>query len=74
MTNHLFSILGTLCESDYNGCTSGSACQVNWNNGTTCIPLTANQQMALNHSYLCNGTCQNGYNSSDSFTCSGKYS
>ncbi len=71
--HHFFSLLGALCESDYNGCTSGSACRVNWNNGTTCIPLTASQQIALNRSYICNGTCQSGYISSDNFTCSGKY-
>jgi len=72
-TLFFFSWLGDLCELDYNGCTSGSACKINWNNQTTCIPLTAAQQIAQNRSYICNGTCEAGYTTTDNFTCSGKY-
>ncbi len=57
----------------YDGCTSGSACKVNWNSGTTCIPLTATEQLEQNRSYICNGTCANGYYTTDNFTCTSKY-
>jgi hypothetical protein len=70
-TNYFSSWLGVLCELSYNGCTSGSACRVNWNNGTTCVPLNATQQIALNRAYTCNGACENGYYTTDNLTCQG---
>ncbi|CAF2923310.1 unnamed protein product [Rotaria sp. Silwood2] len=61
---------GILCELDYDGCTSGSACKVNWDNETTCIKLNAADQLTQNRSYYCNGTCIKGYNSSvNGYTC-----
>ena len=66
-----FSWLGVSCELSYDGCTSGSACQINWNDETTCIPLNATQQIALNRAYICNGTCENGYYTTDNVTCQG---
>ncbi|CAF4311646.1 unnamed protein product, partial [Rotaria sp. Silwood2] len=46
---------GILCELVYDGCTSGSACKVNWDNETTCIKLNATDQLAQNGSYYCKG-------------------
>ncbi|CAF2470777.1 unnamed protein product [Rotaria sp. Silwood2] len=61
---------GILCELDYDGCTSGSACKVNWDNETTCIPLNATDQLTQSRSYYCNGSCIKGYNSSvNGYTC-----
>ncbi|CAF1395353.1 unnamed protein product [Rotaria sordida] len=60
---------GDFCENPYNGCNSGSACRINWNNGTICNPLNATDQVAQNRSYTCNGTCQNGYSSTNNYTC-----
>ncbi|CAF4384945.1 unnamed protein product, partial [Rotaria sp. Silwood2] len=58
------------CELDYDGCTSGSACKVNWDDETTCIKLNAADQLAQNRSYYCNGSCIKGYNSSvNGYTC-----
>ncbi len=67
-----FSWLGDLCERSYSGCTSGDACTVNWNSGTICVPLSASQQQAQDRSYYCNGTCRDGYNSTNNYTCEGK--
>ncbi|CAF4658525.1 unnamed protein product [Rotaria sp. Silwood2] len=61
---------GILCELVYDGCTSGSACKVNWDNETTCIKLNATDQLAQNGSYYCKGTCIKGYHSSvNGYTC-----
>ncbi|CAF1151504.1 unnamed protein product [Rotaria sp. Silwood1] len=60
---------GILCQLDYDGCTSGSACKVNWDNKTTCVRLNATQQQEQNRSYYCDGTCVKGYIPVDNFTC-----
>ncbi|CAF4029746.1 unnamed protein product, partial [Rotaria sordida] len=60
---------GILCELDYDGCISGSACNVNWNNETTCVSLNATQQLAESRSYYCVGRCVDGYISVNNFTC-----
>ncbi|CAF4285986.1 unnamed protein product, partial [Rotaria sordida] len=60
---------GILCELDYDGCISGSACKVNWNNETTCVSLNAAQQLAEHRSYYCAGRCVDGYISVNNFTC-----
>ena len=69
----LCTLLGDLCESTYNGCRSDSACKVNWNNDTICIPKTAADQKSSGQAYSCSGTCSSGYRSSDNFTCNGMY-
>ena len=73
--SHAFSSLfissGDLCELTYSGCLSPSACTINWNNQTTCVPLSSHEQLQQNRSYYCNGTCLNGYSSSDGYTCEG---
>ncbi|CAF4415936.1 unnamed protein product, partial [Rotaria sp. Silwood2] len=61
---------GDFCQDSYNGCKSGSACQINWDNTTTtCTPLSAADQLSLRRSYTCNGSCLSGYSSNNSFTC-----
>lgn len=67
-----FSWIGDLCERAYDGCISGSACTVNWDNKTTCVSLSASEQQAQNRSYYCSGACLDGYNSTDGYTCEGK--
>ncbi|UJR15672.1 hypothetical protein I4U23_002606 [Adineta vaga] len=60
---------GIFCQLSYDGCNSSSACRINWNNGTGCVPLSPTDQMAQNHSYICNGTCSKGYSSQNQYTC-----
>ncbi|CAF3894012.1 unnamed protein product [Adineta steineri] len=60
---------GDLCELEYNGCESGSACADEWDVGTICVPLSAPEQVIQERSYYCNGTCKVGYNSTDGYTC-----
>ena len=66
--------IGVFCESPYDGCNSSSACRIYWNNGTTCQPLSPADQVAQNRSYTCNGTCTNGYSTTNNYTCEGKKS
>jgi hypothetical protein len=57
-----------------------SACRINWENNTICVPLNASEQIRLGRSYSCegiNGTkaeCVIGYNSTDNYTCQRKLS
>ncbi|CAF0850637.1 unnamed protein product [Rotaria sp. Silwood1] len=60
---------GVFCQDSYNGCNAGSACKIYWNNDTTCSPLSADDQVRLNRSYTCNGTCSSGFNSTNNYTC-----
>ncbi|CAF0869133.1 unnamed protein product [Adineta ricciae] len=60
---------GIFCQLSYDGCNSTSACRINWNNGTQCIPLSPAQQLAQNQSYICNGTCSAGYKTRNQYTC-----
>ncbi|CAF1580921.1 unnamed protein product, partial [Adineta ricciae] len=60
---------GIFCQLSYDGCNSTSACRINWNNGTQCIPLSPAQQVAQNLSYVCNGTCSTGYTVRNQYTC-----
>ncbi|UJR30967.1 hypothetical protein I4U23_018479 [Adineta vaga] len=60
---------GDLCEYNYSACASPSACTLHWNNQTTCISLSPTEQQLQNRSYYCNGTCINGYHSTDDYTC-----
>ncbi|UJR30966.1 hypothetical protein I4U23_018478 [Adineta vaga] len=60
---------GDLCEYNYSACASPSACTLHWNNQTTCISLSPTEQQFQNRSYYCNGTCINGYHSTDDYTC-----
>ncbi len=64
--------LGIFCQYDYNGCGLTSACRINWDPSTTCTPLSAAEQAARGQSYVCNGTCLPGYNSTNGYTCDGK--
>jgi len=68
----IWIFLGEFCQNDYNGCGLTSACRINWDAGTICIPLDAAEQISLGKSYTCNGTCLAGYNSTDGYTCEGK--
>ncbi|CAF3955011.1 unnamed protein product, partial [Adineta steineri] len=60
---------GVFCQYPYNGCNSSSACRIYWSNETTCEPLSSADQVLQNRSYTCNGTCLNGYSSSNNYTC-----
>lgn len=72
--NNCFHLLGDLCERPYNGCRSDSACRVNWQSNTTCTPKSVDKQESSNRPYTCLGTCVDGYDSTDNFTCNGRYS
>lgn len=65
-------LLGTFCERAYNGCALAGACQVNWQNGTQCIPLNASEQVTQGQAYICNGNCVKGYQVNRNFTCDGR--
>ena len=56
----------------YDGCDNPDSCKINWNNGSTCIQLSAAQQIQHGRSYYCNGTCLPGYSTNNSFSCEGK--
>jgi hypothetical protein len=64
--------LGDFCQNAYDGCSLPGACKIYWNSGTTCITVSPDEQLQLNRSYSCNGTCQDGFQSTDNFTCEGK--
>jgi hypothetical protein len=72
LTSRLFFDTGELCQDAYNACASSSPCTVNWIDGTSCVSLSPDEQVQQNRSYYCIGSCVDGYNSTDGYTCEGK--